>query len=273
MDSLQKIFEFLRQLFKVNIYYPSTGYKTHVKDVNEQTNVMLEVTRFHHKVYKLTIGTSALKIDEKNLERLLELEPFIRQTINQLHDKRIELESCFFEFLHTYFEHYRTVHQLLDFLNLQSFFDHMMTSTSGRISKSFVLETAIYFARWMHKVCIPSYVQTVMLNEKYRMDSFRGNWPHSHLDAAIMARTGLYLLGNFDRVKCAFCQKEIEKWKVNDNPIKDHFAFSPYCPLLNEMLTANEPLETSDTEMNLSECLQSIPRGFDEIDHVKQSDE
>jgi len=67
----------------------------------------------------------------------------------------------------------------------------------------------------------------VMLFELFRRKTFFVNsgWPHlssANLRIIRMAKAGFYYEGVGDKVKCAFCQKTKEAWKLTDIPELEH---------------------------------------------------
>lgn len=263
LDGLQKIFLFLHELFLVNVCHPKTVYNSTIHNVdNYKSKKVFKITRYYQKVYKIRVGSTSIIIDEKNLKELLELESFIHQIIDQLQTEKIQLEKNFFNLLFMYCQQHKEMSEMLEYHNFRNFLNEMITSPCGCVPKRFITETAIYFCTWINLVCLPTYFKILMFDEEKRLDSFKDNWPHSYLDVRTLAKTGLYWIGPCDRVKCAFCAKEIEKWEAHDNPIKDHYKFAPYCPLLNRLPTENNELKTSNS-LNLNECIQS---SYDEVD-------
>lgn len=79
--------------------------------------------------------------------------------------------------------------------------------------------------------------------EDARYKTFEHRWPHIFIDARILAKTGFYLVGPEDQVKCYFCKVEIGHWEQDDNEVAEHSRWSPNCPLLKRRETANVPLE------------------------------
>lgn len=66
-------------------------------------------------------------------------------------------------------------------------------------------------------------IQVFTLNkEKYRLKTFKSNWPHAFILPSILAKTGLYYIGPHDKVKCYFCKIEISSWELGDNEVTEH---------------------------------------------------
>lgn len=269
IDGLKKIFEFAHHFIDADICHPKSTFSTSIQDVDSNSKVSLEISRFYFRLFTLTIGASSLKIAENNLEQLLQMETMIHQIVIQLDDEREKLEKNFFDLLHVYHEHHRKkflIH-MYNPVNVQQFFDEIISNPCSCAPKSFLITTAIYFKHWFVNDCLPIYIRTLMLHEENRLKTFKnGNWPHKTLDTELMAMTGLYFLAPFDRVKCVFCAVQMEKWMREDDPLKDHHKYSRYCPLLNELPTDNS--NTTDKEY-LHQYLKSIAnenKGIDEID-------
>lgn len=85
-----------------------------------------------------------------------------------------------------------------------------------------------------------------MYREDFRLRSFEGKWPHTFVEARILAKTGFYLIGPEDQVKCYFCKVEIGRWEIGDDAVTEHVRWSPNCPLLKRRETANEPIQPTD---------------------------
>lgn len=69
--------------------------------------------------------------------------------------------------------------------------------------------------------------------ESQRLCSFQGKWKASHpISPKDLAEAGLYFTGAGDRVKCAFCYREIYDWEAGDIPIETHQNHFPTCPFV-----------------------------------------
>lgn len=270
IDGLKNIFEFVHRFFNVDICHPKTMYSTSMQDVDLNAKVSLEVARFYHRLFTLTIDSSSLKIAENSLDQLIQKESMIHQILFQLQEERNELKKNFFDLLHVYFEHHRNKYliHIYNPVNVQQFFDETIGNVCACAPKNFIITTAIYFKDWFVNIGLPTYVKTLLLSEKNRLKTFmNGNWPHKYIDTTIMAKTGLFFLAPIDRVQCIFCEVQIEKWTEEDDPLKDHYKYSRHCPLLNEMPTQNNSID----EKYLHQCLRTIAnekihRGYDEVD-------
>lgn len=82
-----------------------------------------------------------------------------------------------------------------------------------------------------------------MFREELRLKSFENKWPHTFIEARILAKTGFYFIGPSDQVKCYFCKVEIGRWETGDDAVTEHVRWSPNCPLLKRRETANDPIE------------------------------
>lgn len=85
--------------------------------------------------------------------------------------------------------------------------------------------------------------------ERHRRSTFESiHWTAPFLDTAKMAQTGFYYLGRDDQVACAFCQVQIQKWDLDDDPLAEHQRWSPSCPLLSRYSTANIPINAEELD-------------------------
>lgn len=75
--------------------------------------------------------------------------------------------------------------------------------------------------------------------EESRLKTFERTWPHSFISPRVLARTGFYFVGPFDRVQCYFCNIQLGQWVDGDDEIDEHIRWSPYCPFLNRCETSN----------------------------------
>ncbi|ESO98975.1 hypothetical protein LOTGIDRAFT_213786 [Lottia gigantea] len=66
-----------------------------------------------------------------------------------------------------------------------------------------------------------------------RLSTFVG-WPHRHTPYPLdLARAGFYYIGPGDRVRCAYCNGDLNNWSATDNPLKEHIRLLPLCPFLD----------------------------------------
>jgi len=77
----------------------------------------------------------------------------------------------------------------------------------------------------------------VMLFELFRRKTFflNSGWPHlssANLRIIQMANAGFYYEGVGDKVRCAFCQKTKEAWKLTDNPESEHKKLRKNCQFI-----------------------------------------
>lgn len=97
--------------------------------------------------------------------------------------------------------------------------------------------------------------------EENRLKTFNfETWPHSFIKPQILAKTGLYFTGPYDRVQCYFCGVGIYDWQAGENEVFEHNKWSPNCPLLRHRSTYNVPMD-SGCEL---EKLLPPPPGYDE---------
>lgn len=270
---LKQIFEFANNFFKSDVYHPSTMYSTSIEDVDTKSKVSLEISRFYYRQFILKVGPTSLKVSENSLEHLLQMESMIQQIVIQLQEERQKLEKHFFDILRVYYEQNRNkfLSHICNPVTVQQFLDEMISNACNCAPKNFIISTAVYFKDWFISVCLPVYIETILLNEEERLKTFtKGNWYHKKLDTMLMAKTGLYLIAPFDKVKCVFCGVEIEKWNITDHPVKDHYKYSNYCPLLNNQPTQNRSEHDENLHQYLKFIVDDKPNGgYDEVDCKK----
>lgn len=63
-----------------------------------------------------------------------------------------------------------------------------------------------------------------------RLETFNCGWPLDFLQPKIMANAGFHYKGIKDRVECAYCSREFDDWKREDDPLVEHKRNSPQCP-------------------------------------------
>ena len=108
-------------------------------------------------------------------------------------------------------------------------------------------------------------VSNVQMSElKNRLRTFVGNESLFLVETTSLAIAGLYYTGLNDRVKCAFCKKQIEHWASEDNPLKEHRRISPQCSFVKKIFSAQRPQQNcsgteqcSSTSSALSSSLPS----------------
>ena len=111
----------------------------------------------------------------------------------------------------------------------------------------------------------PLYVADVQMSElKNRLRTFVGNESLFLVETTSLAVAGLYYTGLNDRVKCAFCKKQIEHWASEDNPLKEHRRISPQCSFVKKIFSVQRPQQNcsgteqcSSTSSALSSSLPS----------------
>lgn len=85
--------------------------------------------------------------------------------------------------------------------------------------------------------------------EKNRLKTFNNNWPHPYIIPSNLAKVGFWYTGPYDQVECYFCKITINCWEIGTNEIMEHWNEAQkaqiLCPLLNQNLTKNIPLEPS----------------------------
>lgn len=81
-------------------------------------------------------------------------------------------------------------------------------------------------------------------DEKARLETFK-QWPHAYISPKVLAKIGFSYVGPYDHVKCYFCNIQISSWELGDVEIEEHYRWSRNCPLINEFLTSNKPMESA----------------------------
>lgn len=97
----------------------------------------------------------------------------------------------------------------------------------------------------------PKHSPLDLYQEKYRLSTFTSDWPHAYISPNILAKTGFYFIGPYDRVMCHFCKVEVNAWEMGDNEVTEHVRWSIDCPLLQQRKTDNVPLEPISDYMKL----------------------
>ena len=104
-----------------------------------------------------------------------------------------------------------------------------------------------------------------MRNETYRIASYGQHWPHSsgNLSVENMAGAGFYYIGPGDKVKCSFCDKSMECWNPEDNPLREHHHLSDgRCQFIKGKL----PVLTSMSDENMDTTgNDSVPASYNMV--------
>lgn len=90
--------------------------------------------------------------------------------------------------------------------------------------------------------------------QSFRLKTFDKNWEHTFLRKHTLANSGFYFIGPRDRVKCFFCEVEIEKWVPGDDVVTEHKKWSPKCPQVNFMSTCDIPIIEIDQSVGRDVC-------------------
>uniref|UniRef100_A0A1I8P7I0 RING-type domain-containing protein n=1 Tax=Stomoxys calcitrans TaxID=35570 RepID=A0A1I8P7I0_STOCA len=83
--------------------------------------------------------------------------------------------------------------------------------------------------------------------EDERLKTFE-NWPLDFVDRNELACSGMFFMGESDKTKCYFCEVEIGRWEREDQPVPEHYRWSPNCPLLRRRTTNNVPINAEQLE-------------------------
>lgn len=262
-DTLLRLLECINERFNERAVFPDVLTK-------EDQDIPIQITPFYEQFYKIKIGDDYLKVKETTLLSLLKKKVFIKMLIQLLEGKRKESEITFFRLLN-HFCYPKSVEESLQLSKLiysQYFFEEMFNFNCECIEKSFILEIAFNLLPWFVK-CIPTFIETIMLDEKIRFHSFHLGWPHekAFISIKILAKTGFYFAGVNDCVKCVFCGINLDSWKTNDNIIHEHFKYSSSCKFLFNPEKTDNITESSQKELKeIMKQLYSLLY-FDEVDN------
>lgn len=241
-DTLLRLLECINERFNERAVFPDVLTK-------EDGDIPIQITSFYEQFYKIRIGNDHIKVKESTLLSLLKKKAFIQMLFQLLERKRIKSEVTFFKLLN-HFCYPKSVEESLQLSKLnytQYFFEEMFNFHCECIEKSFILEIAFNLLPWFVK-CISTFIETIMLDEKIRCNSFSLGWPHEKffIPVKILAKTGFYFTGVNDCVKCVFCGINLDSSKSEDNIIHEHYKYSANCQFLSN------PEKTD----NVSECSQ-----------------
>lgn len=221
-------------------------------------------------IFKVHVGAQSFNINEETMRRMNQMKTHIESILLSLEHKQKSYETELFKLLHHYC-YEKSVKTSKEYSKNQFYIQHFfeeLIDFDCEIDKTFIREIATNFSEWFAK-CVAIYIKTLMLNEKTRLQTFSSDWPYDKrfIDVKIMAKSGLYFTGSSDRVKCVFCGLMLHEWNSYDNPIIDHWKFSPRCIMLNSPQdTYNVTDKDSLKELKkLLSVLKTIPNK-DEID-------
>lgn len=199
----------------------------------------IELKPMELRKFSLHIGRKYFTIDEETLHAMLRKKSYILDYVAQLDKMRKSCETMLFN-LTSHFCYNKTMKVATDLSLLeryvQHFFDEIRIFHCDCVNKNFALEIGANFAKWFAK-CVPLFIKTIMADEAERLKTFsHDDWPHQKkiINVKKLAKSGLYYIGEKDVVYCAFCNIRLHDWKIEDNPILDHFKFSPNCPFLSD---------------------------------------
>lgn len=261
-EDIFKFINYVDEKFQSNERYPS------MIQMNDRRTEHLRITAAQHNIFKIEIGGNQVTLCEDVLYKLFIQIPMVRSFIKLLESDCENHKTCLMELLHhfCYNKNADEAISLSKSVYVRHFFEECVYFRCNCIDTTLIIAMAVDYTDWFIH-CIPIYIKTIMTHERVRMNSFLHGWPHDKriIDTNIMAISGLYFIGLQDCVECAFCNVRIHTWEIGDNPIKDHYKYSPNCPLLlNPGNTANVSV---GNEVKLSQ-LRSIliDKPFDEAD-------
>lgn len=174
----------------------------------------------------------------------------------------IKVYNCFFwlcQHLSTIHRHLRPCHQLtILIMKTRNYFiealinkDVVDNKTTETVTLKDCLSTSPTTQQIQTSVSAPIQFSTTfsMPDNLHREDARHKtftNWPHSFIDAKILALTGFYYIGPIDNVKCYFCKVEIGRWEPEDNEVTEHSRWSPNCALIRRRETNNVPINEGE---------------------------
>lgn len=210
---------------------------------NTDGNHHIRLTSSSQKYFKITNGKASIKADQDTLLKLKELKPFVKTQIHLLQIQRQTCESSLFKLLNHYFfeKSIEGSLQLAKSVYMFHFFNEVIDHHCDCLNKIFTIEFATNFSKLFSEY-VPLFIETLMVNEKSRQNTYLFNWPHDKdlIDTKLLAKSGLYFTGKKDLVKCAFCNVELYDWSREDNPFIEHYKYSKKCPfILNPFCTMN----------------------------------
>lgn len=237
-SSLNHFLENLNQYFDANTVYPQT-------QPTSMFEIAVQLSPLYQRMFQLRIDRKSIKIDEESLQALYNIKSHIQMYILMLEYERKPCEAQFFKLLNHYC-YKKSIQDLSETQNshhTQTFFDEIINLHCDCLDKSFALEIASNFSDWF-QFCTGTFLETLMLNESNRLETFSTNWPHNQkfINIKTLAKSGLYFLGRSDIVECAFCHLRLKEWRESDDPIIQHYILSPNCIFLNShKMTHNIP--------------------------------
>lgn len=243
-DELTDLLEFLSNNLDENSTWKSVYEKT-----TPDSKFNIKLKQSEPRTFNLYIGRKYLSIDEESLNTMLCKKSYIENYVSMLEKNRKSYQSMLIKMVSHFCYDNKSLKLATDLANskqyVRRFFDEILNFHNDCIDKEFTNEIAANFSEWFTK-CVPCYIKTIMLNEADRLQSFSSReWPHDkkHINVKTLAKSGLYFTGEGDAVCCVFCNVQLHEWEANDNPILDHFEYSPKCPFLNDSkLICNVPI-------------------------------
>jgi len=90
--------------------------------------------------------------------------------------------------------------------------------------------------------------------------------------AVDLARAGFYFVGPGDKLKCAFCYGEVERWLLGEKGLNKHKELFGYvCPFINGLDVGNIPLSKTP-QINAVILLDATTKSTNDFDSTSQSD-
>jgi baculoviral IAP repeat-containing protein 7/8 len=85
-----------------------------------------------------------------------------------------------------------------------------------------------------------------------RINTFIG-WNVSFICPDEMARAGFYYTKHKDRVRCAYCEIELDNWSIGKCPVSQHARYSPECDYVVRLLEQRSNLASPEYEQQRCE--------------------
>lgn len=86
------------------------------------------------------------------------------------------------------------------------------------------------------------------------------------MNTKVLAKSGLHFTGVSDCAKCAFCGIKLHSWGNKDNPVIEHYKYSPNCRFLSDPSSTLNVVDGVEKDLlQLLSVLKDV-RGIDEAD-------
>lgn len=263
-ESMTQLLHCLVERFHINAVLPTTLSQNFNKRLSGKQQI--GISSFQQSFYKIIINQKNIKLDHKTIEALLNIKSYVMTLISLYEAEREKVETNFFKLLN-YFCYGKTFHDINELLKNNILFNELIGSSCIGLEDLLAVEIAVNFSAWFIK-CIPMFMKTLMIDEKIRLLSYSSEWKGKYQNVETLAKSGLYYTGTRDQVACVFCNINLIAWEPNDDPIYEHYKYSPNCTFLSN------PFETSNVidgnKKDLEKLLSVLDtRGIDVPDEVQ----